>query len=76
MLSEGTQRVPWCGGVLCVDASNAFNSLNRQAALHNIPRVCPVARQVFTNCYSAAISLYVKDGEKVLSVEGTCQDDP
>ena len=58
-------------GVLCVDPSNAFNSLDRQAALHNIPRVCPVAGQVFTNCYSAAISLYVEDGEKDLSVEGT-----
>ena len=34
-----------CPGVeraLCVDVSNAFNLLNRQAALHNIPRVCPV----------------------------------
>ena len=63
-------------GVQCVDASNAFNSLNRQAALHNIPRVCPVAGLVFTNCYSAAISLYVEDGEKVLSLEGTGQGDP
>ena len=27
--------------VILVDASNAFNSLNRQAALHNIRIVCP-----------------------------------
>ena len=27
--------------VLLVDASNAFNSLNRQAALHNIQHLCP-----------------------------------
>ena len=67
---------PGVEGVLCVDASNAFNSLNRQAALHNIPRVCPVAGQVFANCYSAAISLYMEDDEKILSVEGTCQGDP
>ena len=57
---------PGVEGVLCVDASNAFNSLNRQAALHNIPRVCHVAGQVFANCYSAAISLYMEDDEKVL----------
>ena len=53
-----------------------INFLNRQAALHNIPRVCPVAGQVFANCYSAAISLHLEDDERVLSVEGTCQCDP
>ena len=67
---------PGVEGVLCVDASIAFNSLNRQAALHNIPRVCPVAGQVFANCYSAAICLYLEDDKRVLSVEGTCQGDP
>ena len=28
-------------GVILVDARNAFNSLNRQAALHNIQYTCP-----------------------------------
>ena len=28
-------------GALLVDASNAFNSINRQAALHNISILCP-----------------------------------
>ena len=29
------------GGVLLVDASNTFNSLNRKAALHKIQIICP-----------------------------------
>ena len=63
-------------GVLLIDASNAFNSVNRIAALHNIPRVCPAAGQVFRNCYSSPIALFVDGGERVLSREGTCQGDP
>ena len=27
--------------ILLVDASNAFNAINRQAALHNIQVICP-----------------------------------
>ena len=32
---------PGSQAVLLVDASNAFNSVNGQAALHNILRICP-----------------------------------
>ena len=31
--------------VLLVDANNAFNSLNRKAALHNISIICPSLAQ-------------------------------
>ena len=32
-------------GLLLVDASNAFNSLNREALLHNIKYICPPMSQ-------------------------------
>ena len=63
-------------GILLVDASNAFNSLNRAAALHNIPRICPAAGRIFINTYQADIPLYLNGGEVIYSREGTCQGDP
>ena len=38
-------------GILFVDASNAFNNLNRRVALRNIRFVCPPIATVLTNCY-------------------------
>ena len=38
-------------GLLLVDASNAFNQLNRQAALHNISTLCPPLATVLQNTY-------------------------
>ena len=63
-------------GVLCVDAENAFNSLNRQAALHNVPRLCPALGQVFCNTYQAPIRLFAAGGGEIASKEGTSQGDP
>ena len=63
-------------GVLFVDAANAFNSLNRKAALHNVARVCPALSKVFCNTYGAPIRLLVSGGGEVMSQEGTCQGDP
>ena len=37
--------------VLLVDTSNAFNSLNRQCALHNIQRLCPPLATILINTY-------------------------
>ena len=37
--------------VLLVDASNAFNALNRQTALHNIRRLCPALATSLINTY-------------------------
>eukprot|EP00117_Sycon_ciliatum_P024410 scpid94111/ scgid20487/ len=62
--------------ILLVDATNAFNSVNRAAALNNIPRVCPAAGRVFVNTYQADIPLYLDGGETLYSREGTCQGDP
>ena len=73
---DGLFRQPDVEGILLVDASNAFNSLNRTAALHNIPRLCPALGRVFTNTYSKPVRLFVSGGGEILSEEGTCQGDP
>ena len=62
-------------GVLLVDASNAFNSLNRQASLHNIQRLCPSFSTILINTYRRDVNLYI-GGETLLSEEGTTQGDP
>ena len=60
---------------ILVDASNAFNSLNRQAALRNIQHLCPSLSKVLTNTYREDVQLFI-DGETLLSQEGTTQGDP
>ena len=61
--------------VLLVDASNAFNSLNRQAALKNAHILCPILAPVLTNMYRGNAKLFI-GGEYILSQEGTIQEDP
>ena len=60
---------------ILVDATNAFNSLNRQVALHNIRRLCPPLATILINTYRAPTELFV-DGDTLLSQEGTTQGDP
>ena len=62
-------------GVLFVDASNTFNSLNRQMALHNILHLCPSLGRVLINMYCRGVSLFI-DVRFCLSSEGTTQGDP
>ena len=61
--------------VLLADASNAFNSLNREAALHNIRHLCPILSTILINIYREATDLFV-DGIVLASEEGTTQGDP
>ena len=61
--------------VLLVDASNAFNVLNRQVALRNIRRLCPSIAIALLNTYRESTDLFV-DGSSLLSQEGTTQGDP
>ena len=63
-------------GALLVDASNAFNSINRQAALHNISILCPALSTVLQNTYSATVRLFVVGEGEIPSTEGTTQGDP
>ena len=63
-------------GILLVDATNAFNSLNREAALHNIQHLCPAINTLACNTYSAPARLFVFGGGELASQEGTTQGDP
>ena len=61
---------------LLVDASNAFNSLNRAAALHNVRVLCPIIATYAINTYRAPVRLIVTEEKELLSSEGTTQGDP
>ena len=52
--------------VLLVDASNAFNSLNRNHALHNIQFECPAISTFLINTYREPSKLFI-DGEVIYS---------
>ena len=62
--------------VLLIDVSNAFNALNRAAALHNIRVLCPILATYVINTYRQPVRLFNTDGEELISAEGTTQDDP
>ncbi|KAL5467485.1 hypothetical protein EMCRGX_G031714 [Ephydatia muelleri] len=64
-----------CEAVLLIDANNAFNSLNREAALRNIQILCPPFATILINTYRAATELFVQD-TIIFSREGTTQGDP
>ena len=62
--------------VLQVDASNAFNAINRKAFLHNVGIVCPPLAVFVRNCYAENLRLFVIGGVELSSREGTTQGDP
>ena len=62
-------------GVILVDTSNASNSLNREAALHNTRIICPEFSTVLINTYQLPVRMFIRDGGVILSVEGTTQGD-
>ena len=61
---------------LFVDASNAFNSLNRAAAMHNIRILCPSVAIFIINIYRRHSRLFIVGGGEIISSEGTTQGDP
>ena len=63
-------------GALLVDATNAFNSINRQTALHNIGVICPSLAQVLYNTYQAPVRCVIPGSGEISSSEGTTQGDP
>ena len=56
--------------------SNAFNSLNRAAALNNIRVLCWLIATYVTNTYRVPTRLFVVGGSELKSAEGTTQGDP
>lgn len=56
--------------VLVVDASNAFNSLNRQVALHDARHLCPSLANILINTYREPSEPFVV-GLVLRSEEGT-----
>ena len=69
------QEAKECEAALLVDATNAFNALNRQVALQNIRHLCPSISTILINLYRSPVYLFV-DGDVILSQEGTTQGDP
>ena len=62
--------------VLLIDASNAFNALNRAISLHNIRVLCPVIAAYAINTYRKSARLFITGGKEIVSAEGTTQGDP
>ena len=48
--------------VLVVDASNGFNSINKNAFLRNITIICPPLAKYVRNCYYANTRLLIIGG--------------
>ena len=63
-------------GVLLVDATNAFNALNRRVTLLNSQVVCPPMARLLINTYRSPAHLVTTSGEMLSSTKGTTQGDP
>ena len=49
--------------ILLIDAENAFNSINREALLHNIEYLCPAVAAFLYNCYVISARLFTIGGK-------------
>ena len=62
--------------ILLIDASNAFNALNRAAALHNSRILCPIIAIYGIDTFRQPARLFFIGGKEIVSAEGTTQGDP
>ena len=60
---------------LFVDGSNAFNSLNRAAAMHNVRIVCPCVAIFVILIFQWLSRMFIVGGGERTSSEGTTQGD-
>ena len=68
---------PESEAMLLVDASNAFNAMNRKVALCNIKELCPPYFRFLNNCYQSPSKLFISgSGTFIYSKEGATQGDP
>jgi len=65
-------------GILLIDADNAFNRVNRAAALWNVQYICPALKHVLSNFYRAPTRIFMNGDSffELLSQEGTTQGCP
>ena len=63
-------------GVLLIDATNAFNQMNREVAMHNIRIICKEIALYIINTYRSPSRLLISGGGEISSQEGTTQGDP
>ena len=61
--------------VILFDTSNAFNSLNHQAAMHNIRAICPQIATILVNTYRRPAHLIILGASDIYSLKGTAQGD-
>ena len=61
--------------VILVDESNAFNSLNREVAPHNIKIACSSFTYILINTYRTSSRMIIMGGPEIQSIEGTTQGD-
>ena len=57
--------------VILVDASNAFNALNRNVALHNLQMICPL----FSTVLRTSQIVHYRCGKELISKELTTEGD-
>ena len=62
-------------GFIQVDATNAFNTINRKVLLHNSKILCPKIACYLENVYIMPARLFIVGGKEITSEEGTTQGD-
>ena len=63
-------------GVLLIDATNAFNQMNRAVDMHNIGITCKEIVLYIINTYRSPSRLLISGKGEISSREGTTQGDP